>query len=164
MSNIARLYGVSPLAGRLWALLFVATEPTSLEELCTASGAAKSSVSVALRGLVHARVARRSPPRGDRRDYYEAIVDPWQTLADWNQLFFQREIAMFRENAVRIERALAARDAPAGARATELRRRIAAMRDFCDAFEDLFGRFERARPAPRAARAIPIEIDDEDER
>ena len=164
VSGIARLYGVAPLAGRLWAILFLATEPMSLEALCDATGAAKSSVSVALRGLAQARIVRRLLPRSDRRDYYEAVTDPWQMLADWNRLYFQPEISMFRENAERLEGALGADpDAPSGAAADELRLRIAAMRDLCNVFEDLFAQLDRARTTPRAARAIAIRIDDEGE-
>lgn len=162
MSAIARLYGISPLAARLYAILFLATEPMSLDELCGVTGAAKSSVSVALRGLAHARVARRLPPRADRKDYYEALTDPWQMLADWNRLYFQPEIAMFRENGDAIENALDhASDAPTGDAASELRRRIAGMRDLCEMFEDLFGQLERRRAAPKATRAIAIKLEDE---
>lgn len=165
VSNIARLYGIAPLAGRLWAILFLSTEPMSLEALCAATGAAKSSVSVALRGLAQARVAHRLSPRGDRRDYYEAVTDPWQMLADWNRLYFQPEITMFRDSADRLERALDAdAEAPSGEAGDELRQRIAAMRELCDVFEDLFGQLERTRTAPRAARAISIRIDEEDKR
>lgn len=165
VSGIARLYGIAPLAGRLWAILFLATDPMSLEALCAATGAAKSSVSVALRGLAQARVARRLPPRGDRRDYYEAVTDPWQMLADWNRIYFQPEIAMFRDSADRLESALEAdADAPSGEAADELRQRIAAMRELCEVFEDLFGQLERTRTTPRTARAISIRIDDEGER
>ena len=165
LTRIARLYGVSPLAGRLYAVLFLAPEPLSLEELCTRTEAAKSSVSVALRSLAHARVARRLPPRGDRRDYYEAVTDPWQVLSDWNRLFFEEEITMFLESGAALEHALdGASDAPAGKAADELRRRIEVMRDFCDLFREMFGRFERTRPNAREPRAIAIPIEREDEK
>jgi DNA-binding transcriptional regulator GbsR (MarR family) len=165
LTRIARLYGVSPLAGRLYAVLFLAAGALSLEELCARTQAAKSSVSVALRSLAHARVARRLPSRGDRRDYYEAITDPWQVLSDWNRLFFEEEITMFLESGAALERALdGASDAPTGKAADELRRRIEAMRDFCDLFRDMFGQFERTRPNTREPRAIAIPIEREDEK
>lgn len=162
MAAIARLYGLSPLATRLYAVLFLATEPRSLDELCGATGAAKSSVSVALRGLSRARVVRRLPPRADRKDYYEAITDPWQIVADWNRIYFQPEIAIFRENGDALESALDhASDAPTGEAANELRRRIAAMRELYGMFEDLFGQLDRRRSTPRATRSIAIKLEDE---
>jgi DNA-binding transcriptional regulator GbsR (MarR family) len=160
LARIARLYGVSPLAGRLYAVLFMAPEPLALEELCARTAAAKSSVSVALRSLAHARVARRLPPRGDRKDYYEAISDPWQVLGDWNRMFFEQEIAMFLDSGSALEHALAtAADAPSGDAAGVLRQRIDAMREFCELFRELFGQFERSRPGTPSARAIVIPIE-----
>jgi DNA-binding transcriptional regulator GbsR (MarR family) len=164
LTRIARLYGVSPLAGRLYGVLFMAPEPLSLEELCARTDAAKSSVSVALRSLAHARVARRLPSRGDRKDYYEAVTDPWQVLSDWNRVFFDEEITMFLDSGEALERALASgSDAPTGNAADELRRRIEAMRDFCNLFREMFGQFERSRPTKRAPRAVAIPIEREDE-
>jgi len=66
--------GVHPLAGRLFAILFLAPEPLALDELCERVGAAKSSVSVTLRRLLTVRVVERLPPRPDRRDFYRAMV------------------------------------------------------------------------------------------
>jgi DNA-binding transcriptional regulator GbsR (MarR family) len=163
LQRIARLYGVSPLAGRLYGVLFLAPSPVSLEELCARTGAAKSSVSVALRSLAHARVARRLPPRGDRKDYYEAVTDPWQVLSDWNRLYFEEEIQMFLDSGDALERALAtAGDAPGRDAAAALRRRFEAMRDFCALFREMFGQFERSRPATAARRAVSIPIERED--
>src|SRR5690348_3789190 len=78
VARICRLYGVNPLCGRLFAILFVAPEPLSLDQLRQRVGAAKSTLSVALRQLLSMRVVRRLPPTGDRRDYYEAVSDPWE--------------------------------------------------------------------------------------
>ena len=117
-------------------------------------------MSVALRSLAHARVARRLPPRGDRKDYYEAISDPWQVLGDWNRLFFEQEIAMFLDSGTALEHALAtAADAPSGDAAGVLRQRIDAMREFCELFRELFGQFERSRPGAPSSRAIVIPIE-----
>ncbi|MEZ4313635.1 MAG: hypothetical protein R3F14_36905 [Polyangiaceae bacterium] len=113
MARICRLYGVAPIVGRLYAALFVATRPLSLDELCERVGAAKSTTSVALQKLVRAHVARRLPPRGDRRDYFEAVTDPWAVIADWNRLYFTPELEMFRETGHALEVSLDGRDAPA---------------------------------------------------
>jgi hypothetical protein len=61
LARICRLYGVNPLLGRLYALLFVAPEPLSLDTIAQRAGTAKSTVSVALRRLLAARVVQRLP-------------------------------------------------------------------------------------------------------
>ncbi len=159
-ARICRLYGVSPLLGRLYTTIFLSTEPMSLEELCVAVGAAKSSVSVALRKLEHARVARRLPPRNDRRDFYEAVTDPWTVLGEWTTRYFTPELAMFRETGAAIESALGASDAPRGAKKAVLRARIVAFREFAEAFITILERFNArtARPTS-AARRIPIKVE-----
>jgi len=154
LARICGLYGVNPLAGRLYAVLFVAAEPVSLDELCERVSAAKSTVSVALRTLLAARVVRRLPRRNDRRDWYEAVADPWELLSEWNRLFFQPEIAMWRETGSELERALSARDAPAGRAKQVIRERIAALAEFVALFEELLGTIER----PRATRARTIAV------
>jgi len=159
-ARICRLYGVSPLLGRLYTTLFLSTEPMSLEELCGAVGAAKSSVSVALRKLEHARVARRLPPRNDRRDFYEAVTDPWSVLGEWTTRYFTPELDMFRETGAAIEKALGASDAPRGRDKAVLRERIVAFREFAEAFIAILERFNaRADRTGRAARRIPIHVE-----
>lgn len=161
MARICGLYGVNPLAGRLYAVLFLSTEPVSLEELCERVSAAKSTASVALRTLLAARVARRLPRRSDRRDWYEAVADPWEVLSEWNRLFFQPELDMWRENGRELEDALASRDAPAGEAKRVVRERLVVFREFVALFEELMTSF--ARPAGAAkTRARTVRIEEEE--
>jgi DNA-binding transcriptional regulator GbsR (MarR family) len=157
MARICLLYGVNPLAGRLYAQVFVATEPLTLDELCARTGAAKSTVSVAIRTLARARVVRLVPPRGDRRDRYEGVTDPWALLADWNRQYFQPELAMFRDTGEVLERALAGADAPRGPAAAELRARLERMREFSRVFDDLMTALPGTRAPVARARTIEVE-------
>ena len=164
VARICRLYGVNPLCGRLFAMLFLATEPLSLDELCDRAGAAKSTVSVALRQLLSMRVVNRLPSRGDRRDFYEAVTDPWEILADWSRLYVTPEIEMWRQTGDALEEALrSAKDAPGGRAKRELRERLSRMRSFVDLFEVMIGQVARTR-TPEAARTIRIRLDDEDDK
>ena len=161
VARVCRLYGVNPLLGRLFAVLFVSTEPTSLDDLCRRVDAAKSTVSVALRRLESLRVVRRVPHRADRRDFYEAVTDPWVVLSDWSRMFLMPELEMWRETGVVVDRALgSAKDAPRGEANRELRARLARMREFADLFEQLLGDVERVRPSVGPARAIAIVVED----
>ncbi len=159
MARICRLYGVSPLMGRLYSVLFLAVRPLALDALVTQTGAAKSSVSVALRKLASARVVRRLPPRLDRRDHYECIADPWAIFADWTTLFVAPELQMFRETGGQVETALSqAGDAPAPEEAALIRERLAAFREFSDVLTGMLQAVNRAPQAPTPARRIPIDL------
>lgn len=67
--------GLSPIAGRLFALLLVAEEPQSLDELAAALDVSKASVSTDARRLLERGIAERVTRAGDRRDYYELASD-----------------------------------------------------------------------------------------
>jgi DNA-binding transcriptional regulator GbsR (MarR family) len=116
---------------------------------------------VALRQLLSMRVVQRRPPGSDRRDYYEAVADPWQILADWSRLYLQPEIEMWRETGAALDGALrSAKDAPRGRANAELRERLAQMRNFVDVFEALIGQVARAGHAPATTRTIRIRLDE----
>jgi len=171
MARICRLYGVSPLAGRVYAALFVSAAPVSLEALSEAVGVAKSSTSVALRKLEAARVVRRLAPRPDRRDFYEIIADPWSVFADWTRLYFRPELEMFSQTSQTLLDALDALDAgaetdsPAGpgpgpdARAA-LRARVDEWREFSRLIMGLLGGVQPRAAARRPTRRIPITVEE----
>jgi hypothetical protein len=159
MARICRLYGVAPVVGRLYAALFLSPRPLSLDELVARVGAAKSTLSVGLRTLVSARVARRLPPRGDRRDFYEAVTDPWAVLADWNTLYLTPELEMFRDTGEVLEAALGAHDAPAPDEAAVLRERLRAFRELAETMSGLLASVPSPRGARPAARRIPIKVE-----
>ena len=133
----------------------------SLDELCRRTGAAKSSVSVALRKLIGIRVVRRLPPRGDRRDYLEVIADPWTLLSEWNRLFFEPELEMWRSSGDRLDRALAsAADAPSGEENAVIRARVRALSDFAEVAAQFLSQATRSQQEKPKARAIPIALED----
>lgn len=159
MARIFRLYGMSPLLGRLYAVLFLSTEPQSLEALCAAVGAAKSSVSVALRKLESARVAKRLPPRTDRRDYYEVVGDPWAVFADWTKHYFSQELSMLRETTDSVLAALDA-EGPVRESDTALRARLDTWRDFVEVLASALNATVEKRPVA-AARRIRVVVEED---
>jgi DNA-binding transcriptional regulator GbsR (MarR family) len=161
-ARICRLYGVSPLVGRLYTQLLLSAEPLPLDALCERVGAAKSSVSVALRKLEAAKVARRLPPRLDRRDFYEAVTDPWAIFADWTKQFLRPELDMFEQTGAQVRRALdGASDAPTGDTAATLRARLDAFDGFGKVLGAMLAGVEARRAARgEGARRIPITVED----
>lgn len=75
MAGIFRIYGMSEMQGHVLGALMGSAEPVTLGELTTLLGAAKSTVSVAARGLETLGLVLRSRLMGDRRDHYAVQED-----------------------------------------------------------------------------------------
>ena len=75
LGDAAEADGLSPIAGRLFALLMLAPEPRSLDELAEALGVSKASVSTDARRLLERGIVERTRRTGDRRDFYELTPD-----------------------------------------------------------------------------------------
>ena len=75
MGIVAETDGMSPIAGRLYALLLVSDEARSLDELADALAVSKASVSTDARRLLERGIVERVAKAGDRRDYYELSPD-----------------------------------------------------------------------------------------
>lgn len=75
LGDAAEADGLSPIAGRLFALLMLAAEPQSLDELAEALGVSKASVSTDARRLLDRGIVERTRRTGDRRDFYELTPD-----------------------------------------------------------------------------------------
>ena len=75
MGHAAETNGLSPIAGRLFAMLLLADAPRSLDEICAALEVSKASVSTEARRLVERGVVERVRRAGDRHDYYELAPD-----------------------------------------------------------------------------------------
>jgi DNA-binding transcriptional regulator GbsR (MarR family) len=131
-ARAASVYGMNPLLGRLYAVLFLSPEPLALAELAEAVGAAKSTVSVAIRKLEGAKVVRRHWRKGDRRDHYEAVADPVRLVQDWARTFLAAEAHAWNEAVALGESALDAAppDGPDAAGREEIRARLEAFNAF----------------------------------
>lgn len=75
MGIVAEHDGMSPIAGRLFALLLVSDEALPLDSLADQLGVSKASVSTDARRLLDRGIAERVSRAGDRRDYYELAPD-----------------------------------------------------------------------------------------
>lgn len=75
LGDAAEADGLSPIAGRLFALLMLAAEPQSLDDLAEQLGVSKASVSTDARRLLDRGIVERTRRTGDRRDFYELTPD-----------------------------------------------------------------------------------------
>ncbi|MFC7029143.1 GbsR/MarR family transcriptional regulator [Halomicroarcula sp. GCM10025324] len=92
MEQSAEVYGLSRSAGRIYGVLYFATDPLSIPELVTETGYAKSTVSNVTRkltriGLIH----RRSSDGGGRRVQFTAEREVWFILQNVFQQYVMRE-------------------------------------------------------------------------
>ena len=102
------VYGLSPLVGRLYGTLVLTPQPMTLDQLAEAVGAAKSTVSVAMRNLERYQMVRREWVRGDRRDFYFVRTDLVAMMQDLYRLFFQHEIHYVQQANVEVRELLRA--------------------------------------------------------
>lgn len=107
MEQSAEVYGLSRSAGRIYGVLYFATEPLSIPELVTETGYAKSTVSNVTRkltriGLIH----RRSSDGGGRRVQFSAEREVWFVLQNVFQQYILRETQATIRTLRRAENAL----------------------------------------------------------
>lgn len=70
-----RVLGLPRSLGEIYGLLFISTDPLSLDDLVRDLGISKGSASQGLRTLRTLGAVREAPGNGDRRTYYEPAVD-----------------------------------------------------------------------------------------
>ncbi|AUG49272.1 transcriptional regulator [Haloarcula taiwanensis] len=109
MEQSAEVYGLSRSAGRIYGVLYFASDPLSIPELVDQTGYAKSTVSNVTRtlsrlGLIH----RRSSTGGGRRVRFEAEREIWFILQDVFQQYVQREVQTTLRTIRRAEEQVAA--------------------------------------------------------
>jgi DNA-binding transcriptional regulator GbsR (MarR family) len=143
LGDAAEADGLSPIAGRLFALLLLAPEPQSLDELAEALGVSKASVSTDARRLLERGIVERTRRTGDRRDFYELTPD-----------FFARVIRARVARWRRIQQLMDDVLAETGALSSAARGRFEAVESIqtavIDRVDDALAEWERAAHARRA--------------
>lgn len=71
-------YQLPRIGGRLLGLMMIANDDLGLDEMATALGVSRASISTNIRQLVSYGLAERVSLPGDRRDYYRFADNPWQ--------------------------------------------------------------------------------------
>lgn len=71
-------WGVNRTVAQIHALLLVAPEPLSAEDISEQLSVARSNVSTSLRELRRWGLVRVAHKLGDRRDYFETLQDVWE--------------------------------------------------------------------------------------
>lgn len=71
-------WGVNRTVAQVHALFYLSPEPLNAEDIAAALSFSRSNISASLRELGNWGLIKPLHLRGDRRQYYEAIKDPWE--------------------------------------------------------------------------------------
>lgn len=75
MGDISRFWGLSPVLGQMYALLYLNDGPMTADVLGEALGISKGNVSMTLRNLERWGMIKRNRKVGERKELYEAETD-----------------------------------------------------------------------------------------
>ncbi|MFL6575491.1 MAG: GbsR/MarR family transcriptional regulator [Povalibacter sp.] len=136
-------WGVSRSVAQIHALLFLAPEPLTADEIAESLAIARSNVSVSLKELQTWDLVSITHVIGDRRDYFLARKDIWEVLATIMDGRKRREIdptvQMLRECSQEAKRDSETPD--------DVKERIATMLEF---LEEMTGWYDQVRGMPRS--------------
>jgi len=80
LSNISQFWGFPKGMGAIFAVLYLAPEPLSLDEIVERAGLTKGSISTNVRALSRMGLIHPVSHLGDRKDYYEAETDFYKAI------------------------------------------------------------------------------------
>lgn len=88
-------FGMTPMAGRLWAWLLICDPPAqTAADLAVALKASRGAISGAAAPLANAGMIRRMRRRGDRREYFSAPRGTFDTLLRSGGAIYQQLLAI----------------------------------------------------------------------
>jgi DNA-binding transcriptional regulator GbsR (MarR family) len=135
-------WGVSRSVAQIHALLFLAPDPLTADEIAETLAIARSNVSVSLKELQSWDLVSITHVMGDRRDYFQARKDIWDVITTIMDGRKRREIdptlQMLRDCTQEAKRDHETPD--------EVKERIATMLEF---LEQTSGWYEQVRSMPR---------------
>lgn len=107
LEQSAEVYGLSRSAGRIYGVLYFATDPLSIPELVERTGYAKSTVSNVTRTLTRiGLIRRRSSDGGGRRVRFAAEREVWFIVQTVFRQYVSRELQATHREIRRAERGL----------------------------------------------------------
>jgi DNA-binding transcriptional regulator GbsR (MarR family) len=119
-------WGVNRTVAQVHALLYLATEPLTAEDIADALSVARSNVSTSLRELQNWDLVKATHQMGDRRDFFSTSHDVWELFLIVVRQRVEREILPTITALGRLQAQAKAEKQP---RVTE---RIAVMHAFLD--------------------------------
>ncbi len=138
LSHISHFWGYPKGVGAVFAVLYLASTPLSLDELVKQSSLTKGAVSTNVRSLARLGLVYRSSQLGDRKDYYVAETDFYKSiraiLGERQNREFDQAVRSVRET---LEKLKAAKGSMDETERKFLLERVQALQDFFDAMDSL---------------------------
>jgi DNA-binding transcriptional regulator GbsR (MarR family) len=159
MGTAAATSGVlTQLQGRIFGLLYMQSEPLSLDDITRELQQSKSNVSVQVRGLLEWQLVRQVQVSGSRKDHYEAATDLWRVMQEvmerrfrWNM---RQVLAAADETLLALERGKRR-----GREQQQVKERLLAMRAFFAALDAGIGAMSRGEVfVPDSVRKTLVKI------
>jgi len=141
--EMAGRWGISRSVAQIHALLYLASEPLTADQIAETLAIARSNVSVSLKELQGWNLVSVTHVLGDRRDYFVARKDIWEVLTVIMDGRKKREI----DPTVQMLRECAAESRRDHETPEPVKERIGSMLEF---LEEVSGWYEQVRTMPRA--------------
>lgn len=138
LSQISRFWGFPKGMGAIFAVLYLSPAPLSLDEIVRQAGLTKGAASTEVRTLARMGLVHRSSKLGDRKDYYEAETDFYQSirsiLKERQNSEFDRALRGVRETLHKLKAGGLSGDK---SEVHFVYQRVRALQDFFDAVDSL---------------------------
>ena len=136
---------------RIFALLYLESEPLSLDDIAAELEQSKSNISINIRALVDWHLVRRKPVAGSRKDHYVAATDFFRAMQEIFERRFRWTVRQVL-TAVEETKETTAASGVVGASEREqfelMEGRLAALHNFFSMIDVGIGAFVRGEPFP----------------
>jgi DNA-binding transcriptional regulator GbsR (MarR family) len=143
LSSISQFWGLPKGMGAIFAVLYLAPEPLSLDEIVERAGLTKGAISTNVRALSRMGLIHPVTRFGDRKDYYTAETDFYRAiraiLKERQNSEFERAVDSVKLTLNKLESGAAKSD-PERAFITE---RVRALNSFFNVLDTLFSAIAR---------------------
>jgi DNA-binding transcriptional regulator GbsR (MarR family) len=144
IGDVIEHWGFRKALGRIWTVLYLATEPLSAADLADRLSMSAGAVSTTLTELQRWHVVRRVWKPGERKEFFEAETDFWKMIS---KVVSERERFLARSVRERLEQSIAiAHDqrSPRGKHVGERLKKLVAFASVAETVLDSFIQSQRA--------------------
>lgn len=104
MGELVEFWGFKASMGRIWATLYLSVDPLAADRIASMTGLSTGAVSMGITELAQWGLILRVPVPGERKRYYSAHTDIWETI---RRIFRERELRLIGRAVERFEQAKA---------------------------------------------------------